>query len=1343
MVGDIGSSRVRDVWRKVACLIDSQALVQTIYPFAKQRHALRDDFANTPYGSDEVADLARNMSIDDAILLVKLLASSLTNHGLDSRDLSADLGLSSPAFDAIVSITYDLGRKEKTRGKGAYFIIDTAVVAAALKICAADPQEALGIAMYLFNAVSETVAQIGAFDVTANGSSSMTPPIPNGSAKQSGLFWVLEIMFHLCQPGGSASSLLNSRKSVEMLLRAAYICEHLSFTMFVFQNAIYSSSESGDDDNSLTKEWIRQLAQSDGLRRVSAMLDNEVSDAIYLATAGSAESVDEATKALYGLSFADLPTGSVKSLAEYEAFDNSVSKDKTSLCLVASDYLLGHGLARTMQRMVLPDTGAIPFKDKALRLLHSNDAAKSDQKLKAVSCLFRLGYASSAASFSLLTKQEFVCSIRDESKAQWSELFTASRISAGYLQGATTLPLVTVSQDSPLKLLCFVPRYETGGGNGLLDFSADIKHLHAQPLPNGVTIDVEELPTNAVPDTAKAKEALLYYGLTYGGLSNNICSALFTDVLLNHVERIRFTQAGVFDPVARLFSLMATQPADGPQITAPEFNTNAVNKLAYYIPQLFAMLRAKDDSSSEDGDSRVCLCAFSILELIAANRPDLVAFYTVVAKNSLPDGSLGSKYANKLIKRFDSKQAADIEAFVSMMSSVAVLPQEKLRWVSIKSKSAYLKVIARYQQGRFGTPARKDEVSAAILKSLQPAIQILDDYSEKKPPVSPVEHDFCACLPRLRLLFDQLCFSDGFGQDDPQLKRSLDQIWNEIFKTLGTATTLPIGYINARLARFTASISIPVLTSPTEPVYFSHISSTIGVIGSKTRPKLITLYLTTSSGAVCKEKYILKGSEDLRIDESVMQTFVRVNRVAAAKSSVDDEKGPSDAVLSLPVYNVVPLGTYGGLIQVIDNAPSLFQIYSQHAMRNSTVDDAGTNGIRTKGSASEGGGSNSETGGRNTGTHGDQPSAEGKMEEKQRQAKNQPPPPSGGLQQTYMDLAQDVLKEAGINPGLPFEKWPASVATAVYDRVSRTVPPDLLYRHLLRSAQSSSHLYLLTKSMVRSISMSSMVGYLLGVGDRHLDNLLVDARRGHLVQIDFNVCYDFGSVSHVPERVPFRMTPILTYICGSPRNREDGSSSASLPLAYSRVFTDAASSVLVFCRMDRDALVNALASRVLFQPFKEWSVVEEAHLVDAERKNVAIHTDIVQPPSPSSEVLDGENQMEAAKTLWRQENTVSVSEFIRRTGICPSNAFWRFGSGSGSGSGNRTECKYGWRIAQAAVSRVDARLDYQGINGGEGSKDHPHVSVDMLVEEQVAAIWSAATCKERLARMYIGWAPWI
>ncbi|KAJ2394020.1 hypothetical protein GGI23_004851, partial [Coemansia sp. RSA 2559] len=105
---------------------------------------------------------------------------------------------------------------------------------------------------------------------------------------------------------------------------------------------------------------------------------------------------------------------------------------------------------------------------------------------------------------------------------------------------------------------------------------------------------------------------------------------------------------------------------------------------------------------------------------------------------------------------------------------------------------------------------------------------------------------------------------------------------------------------------------------------------------------------------------------------------------------------------------------------------------------------------------------------------------------------------------------------------------------------------------------------------------------------------------------------------------------------------------------------------------------------------------------------------------------------------------------IRATGICPSNAFWRFDSENSdrrsgvSPEAAQTELPYGWRIARAAVKRVDARLDYQGSGRGlELNSVFSGRSVDVLVEEQVLAVWEAATSKARLAKMYIGWAPWI
>ncbi|KAJ1766471.1 hypothetical protein LPJ74_005872 [Coemansia sp. RSA 1843] len=1336
LTSDISSPRVRDVWCKVACLVDVQTLAPSVHPFARQRRALRDDFGKVIGSRDEATNLAHNISIDDAILIVKLVAESLNDRALAPVCASGDFGLSSSAFDAIMTIACDLCQKSELEKNGAYVAVDTVILAAGLKIYAADTQESTVVTSYLLKAVNEAVRKPDTTSTLPNDSARLSQPISDDSTNMCGLFWILEIVFHLCQPSSSTSSFLKSPGSAEILLRAAHLCGHFTFALFVFQTVASDTIESNTKDTNSTKERLQQLAQAAHLRQVSALLDGEISDSTYSLTVSSAEPVDDVTDALYGLSLADIPSGAASRLANYEASHERID-DNVSPCFVAGDHLLGHALARTAECMVLPDSGVAPFKLKALEKLASNDVT-GDQRLQALGYLFRQGYVSPATAFSLVTKQKFVSGIRDEAKVEWTQIFTASRISAEYFQGATASPLVTVSPESPFKLLSFSPKYKTNRNCDLPNLAPHTQHLHELLMPEGVTIDIEELSANRLPDTSKAKEALLYYGCTFGGLPGSIENALFTSVLLDHVDRIRFTQTGVFDPVAKFVSLVATRTVNAPQITAPVLNANAVSRLAYYIPQLFAMLCSKGKSSSDD-DRCIRSRAFSILESIAESSPDLVVFYAAVAKNSLSATSAGSKYAAKLLQKFDMEKVADIEAFVNMASNVAVLPQEKLRWVALKAKSAHLKAVARYQQGRFGTPARADETSAAIMDPLKPALQILSDYAERTPR-SSVEQDFCASLPRLQLLFEQLFFSDSFGQDDPQLKHGLEQIWNEIFKTLATAMTLSIGYISTQLARFSAAVPIPMLTSPTEPVYFSQVSSTVRVIGSKTRPKLITLYLSTKSGEIHKEKYILKGSEDLRIDESVMQTFIRMNRVTASTfldgtPCREEVRGrASDAVSSLSVYNVVPLSTYGGLIQVIDNAPSLFQIYSQHAVRRNATGDASIYSNRADVATSESG-SNTGTTSRDIGVYGEQSSTEPLDEQKQQKLKL----PPAGFQQVYMSYAQNILKKAKINPGLPFEKWPTSVASKVYDAVATSVPADLLYQHMLKSSQSPSHLYLLMTSMVRSISMSSIVGYVLGLGDRHLDNLLVDTRRGRLVQIDFNVCYDFGSVSHVPENVPFRMTPILSYICGSSDQIRRSQAAAALPFAYSRIFMNAATSVLLFCRMDRDALVNALASRVLFQPFKEWCVVEEAHLMDSKRKNTNNDAAIL-PPIQAPSGNTGE-----------QESTMTVPGFIRTTGICPPNAFWRLGSETSdhgpsvSPEAASTELKYGWRIAQAAIERVDARLDYKGSDRSTegGSACSSDRSVDALVEEQVLAVWEAAASKERLAKMYIGWAPWV
>lgn len=42
----------------------------------------------------------------------------------------------------------------------------------------------------------------------------------------------------------------------------------------------------------------------------------------------------------------------------------------------------------------------------------------------------------------------------------------------------------------------------------------------------------------------------------------------------------------------------------------------------------------------------------------------------------------------------------------------------------------------------------------------------------------------------------------------------------------------------------------------------------------------------------------------------------------------------------------------------------------------------------------------------------------------------------------------------------------------------------------------------------------SMVGYIIGLGDRHLDNVLIDMTTGEVVHIDYNVCFEKGNLKN-------------------------------------------------------------------------------------------------------------------------------------------------------------------------------------------------------------------------------------
>jgi hypothetical protein len=90
---------------------------------------------------------------------------------------------------------------------------------------------------------------------------------------------------------------------------------------------------------------------------------------------------------------------------------------------------------------------------------------------------------------------------------------------------------------------------------------------------------------------------------------------------------------------------------------------------------------------------------------------------------------------------------------------------------------------------------------------------------------------------------------------------------------------------------------------------------------------------------------------------------------------------------------------------------------------------------------------------------------------------------------------------------------------------------------------------------IRSVAVSSFVGYVMGIGDRHPQNILFDQASAELIHIDFGVAFDQVSVVLLADVVSRDHTPSLP---------------ASQPVmlflrAYCRVRVLSVLPVMVFC----------------------------------------------------------------------------------------------------------------------------------------------------------------------------------
>lgn len=92
-----------------------------------------------------------------------------------------------------------------------------------------------------------------------------------------------------------------------------------------------------------------------------------------------------------------------------------------------------------------------------------------------------------------------------------------------------------------------------------------------------------------------------------------------------------------------------------------------------------------------------------------------------------------------------------------------------------------------------------------------------------------------------------------------------------------------------------------------------------------------------------------------------------------------------------------------------------------------------------------------------------------------------------------------------------------------YFEACADIPPA--FRHFfLENFPSPVEWFAKRLSYTRSMAVNSIVGYIVGLGDRHNNNILLDKSSAEVVHIDLGVAFDLGKVLKTPEIVPFRLT---------------------------------------------------------------------------------------------------------------------------------------------------------------------------------------------------------------------------
>lgn len=161
------------------------------------------------------------------------------------------------------------------------------------------------------------------------------------------------------------------------------------------------------------------------------------------------------------------------------------------------------------------------------------------------------------------------------------------------------------------------------------------------------------------------------------------------------------------------------------------------------------------------------------------------------------------------------------------------------------------------------------------------------------------------------------------------------------------------------------------------------------------------------------------------------------------------------------------------------------------------------------------------------------------------------------------------LKLLQLPPNAPLDKKLTTYRTKLLPR-----HPPVFGDWFLQTFPDPTSWYNARLAYCRTAAVMSMVGYVLGLGDRHGENILLDSTTGDCVHVDFNCLFNKGETFDYPEIVPFRLTHNMVEAMG--------------PLGAEGIFRRSCEVTLRVMRDQMDPLMSVLKT-FIYDPLVEWS----------------------------------------------------------------------------------------------------------------------------------------------------------